>query len=105
MMMNFIMVIGFAILFVGSTFCADQIYRMIELDARCRGLKHPKFWGIFGADDSGLLLYLIGRRRFSIESMTEEQQNDMNGRKKKIGAGLIFLVVGAIICIWCISMM
>ncbi|SHK64400.1 hypothetical protein [Hespellia stercorisuis] len=108
MMMNFMMIIGFAFWLVGALFCVYQIYRMVELDARCRGLKHPKLWGVFSAggnNQSGLILYLIGRKRFAIESMTVQQQKEMDGRKKKIGAGLVFLVLGAIICVWCIMLM
>lgn len=32
---------------LGASTLAYQIYKMTELDAASRGLKHPKFWGFF----------------------------------------------------------
>lgn len=52
-----------------------QIFKMVVLDAESRGLKHPKFWGIFSLGGNhgsgGLLLYLIGRNRYP-SAMTDE---------------------------------
>ncbi|MGX6978081.1 hypothetical protein ACWN8V_02220 [Vagococcus elongatus] len=61
-----------------------QMYKMIELDAENRGLKHPKFWAIFsagGQNGSGLLLYLIGRRKYPLNMGTYNQEL-MERRKK-----------------------
>ena len=75
-----------------------HIYKMTELDARSRGLKHPKLWGLFvsgGQNGEGILLYLIGRRKYP-SSMTEEQKSEMERYKKNIGISLIVLVIIAI---------
>lgn len=94
--------IGAAAMIVGSFFNMYQLYRLVQVDARCRGLKHPKLWGAFaisGNNSSGLLLYLIGRRRYPVLSMSGEQKTLIGRCKKRIGVGFAFLAVGAIVCI------
>ncbi len=93
---------GAAAVIVGSFFSMYQLYRLVQVDAECRGLKHPKLWGAFavsGNNSSGLLLYLVGRRKYPVLSMSEEQQQFMNRYKKRIGVGFIFLALGAIVCV------
>jgi hypothetical protein len=104
----YLIVVGLAILLVGGIFSMYQLYRLVEVDAKCRGLKHPKLWGLFavsGNNQSGLILYLIGRHKHPILNITDEQKKFIENRKKKIGIGLIFLIAGAILCIWGIILM
>lgn len=64
-----------AVALVGAFCVVFQIYHMTVIDATARGLKHPKFWGVFtmsGNNSSGLLMYLIGRRKYP---MTRTYQN------------------------------
>jgi hypothetical protein len=101
--LNYLLAVGLAILVVGGIFSMYQLYRLVEVDAECRGLKHPKLWGLFavsGNNQSGLILYLIGRHKYSILNMSDEQKKIIESCKKKIGIGFIFIVVGAIVCIW-----
>lgn len=104
-MSNFYMVtaaVGAAALIVGSFSCVYQLYRLVQVDAECRGLKHPKLWGLFavtGNGQSGLIVYLIGRRKYPILSMSEGQRELIGRRKKRFGAGLLFLAAGAIVCV------
>lgn len=100
---TFIIAVGMATLAVGGVFCLYQLFKLVKTDAECRGLKHPKLWGLFaisGNNTAGLLLYLINRRKHPIISMTDEQSSLIERRKKKIGVGIIFLAVGAMACIW-----
>ena len=94
----YIILMVFVVL-LGAITLAYQIYRLIELDARCRGLKHPKWWGIFSLSGNngsgGLLLYLIGRRKYPIQ-INESERSEMNTRKKRTAVSLIFLIVGTI---------
>ena len=93
--------LGAAMVIVGGLFCVYQLYMLVRTDADCRGLKHPKLWGIFaisGNGQSGLILYLIGRRKYPVINMTQEQSRSMEKNKKKFGVGLIFLILGAMIC-------
>ena len=71
-----VIAIGAAIVIVGGVFSAYQLFRLVETDAKCRGLKHPKIWGIFAAfgnNQPGLIIYLIGRQKFPVITMTEEK--------------------------------
>lgn len=88
-----------AVMLVGGIGAMYQIYKMTIVDAEARGLKHPKFWGFVamnGNNSSGLLLYLIGRRKYPLVNLTEAGRKEIQSRKAKIGAGLVFLVAGAI---------
>lgn len=88
-----------AVLIVGGVSTMYQIYRMTELDAKTRGLKHPKLWGLFamnGNNSSGLLLYLIGRRKYPVTNITQADRRQIEARKKKVGVGMAFLVAGGI---------
>lgn len=100
---TFLIAVGAAILLVGGIFAVYQLFRLVQTDAECRGLKHPKFWGMFavsGNGQSGLILYLIGRRKYPIISVSNEQKLFMERCKKKFGVGIIFQVIGAMICVW-----
>ena len=94
--------IGAAAVIVGGFFSMYQLYRLVQVDAECRGLKHPRLWGAFalsGNGQSGLILYLIGRRKYPVLSMSEGQKELIGTRKKRFGAGLLFLAAGAIACV------
>lgn len=92
-----ITIICAAVAFVGVSCVVFQIYHMTVIDATARGLKHPKLWGAFtmsGNNSSGLLMYLIGRRRYPIVNMSESDSKELKRRKKSAGVGLIFLAIG-----------
>lgn len=96
--MSWYLIVSVFVAILGASTLAYQIYRMTELDATSRGLKHPKFWGFFslsGDGSSGLLLYLIGRRKYP-SSMSEADKLIMESRKKKAGVSLIFLAISTI---------
>lgn len=94
--------VGAAGVVVGGFFCVYQLYKLVEVDAACRGLKHPRLWGLFAASgngQSGLILYLIGRRKYPVLSMSEGQREDIAQRKRRFGVGLAFLALGAAACV------
>ncbi len=76
-----------------------QIFKLVVLDAESRGLKHPKFWGIFSLGGNngsgGLLLYLIGRNKYP-STMTDEVKEIVISRKRKAGLSLCFIAIGTI---------
>ncbi|MFQ6861090.1 MAG: hypothetical protein ACLROI_07720 [Beduini sp.] len=98
-MMTWYLIIFVFMVLMGAFALAYQIFRLTELDAKCRGLKHPKWWGLFSLSGNngsgGLILYLIGRRKYPI-TMNNEEKTLMNSRKKRAGAALIFMAVGMI---------
>ena len=74
-----------AVALVGAFCVVLQIYHMTVIDATARGLKHPKFWGVFtmsGNTSSNLLMYLIGRRKYPIVNMSESNSKELEKRKK-----------------------
>lgn len=91
--------IAVAAVIVGSAFTAYQLYRLVGVDAETRGLKHPKLWGVFslsGNGGTGLLLYLIGRRRYPVVSESAEQRALKGRYKKRLGVSLTFQAAGAV---------
>lgn len=97
-----IAVIGVATVIVGSFFTACQLYKLVGIDAESRGLKHPRFWGAFslaGNNGSGLLLYLLGRRKYPVTALTEERRRTKETRKKKLYVSFTFQAVGAIVAV------
>ena len=84
-----LMVIGLAILLVGSICFAYRLYEIVQIDARSRGFKHPKTWGLFSISSnngSGLLLYLIKRRKYPIIELSKEDMERIEKGKKAISA-------------------
>lgn len=103
----FIVICG-AVILTGAIGVVYQVYRITMLDAEARGLKHPKFWGFFamsGNNSGGLIMYLIGRKKYPIISMTESNKKEIQTRKKSAGAGLIFLAAGAVGFMLCITLL
>ena len=99
-------VIFFAAAVVGAIETVYQVYQLTVIDAAARGLKHPKLWGLLAANgnnSSGLLLYLIGRRNYPVNSMDSRQVVVMEKRKKTAGIGLVFVAVGAIGLVLCLA--
>ncbi len=94
-----------AIAIVGIICFSFQIYQIIKIDAKARGLKHPNFLGIFAMSSNnggGLILYLIGRRKYPIINMSQNDKVEITKRKKILGVALIFLsvsMIGIVICI------
>lgn len=90
-------IVFFAVMLVGAVNTVWQIYKIVGLDAESRGLKHPRLLGFFAANtngSSGLILYLIGRRKYPVIRLSEETRREIESRKKRAGAGLVFLAVG-----------
>lgn len=89
---------------VGAMETVYQIYQLTVMDAAARGLKHPKLWGLLAANgnnSSGLLLYLIGRRNYPMNSIDSRQLVVMEKRKKAAGIGLVFGLSERLDC-WCV---
>lgn len=94
---RFIM-IGAAIMLVGAICFAYRLYEIVQTDARSRGFKHPKTWGlcsISSNNGSGLLLYLIKRRKYLISELSKRIEKS----KKAISAAIIFVETGAILIV------
>ena len=78
-------VVCFAFMIVGAVHTVWQIFKIVELDARSRGIKHPGLWGFISANSngaSGLILYLIGRRNYPVISLSEKMKKEIDSRKR-----------------------
>lgn len=102
-----ILIMLVVLVLLGAITLSIQVYKLTELDAQCRGLKHPKFWGLFSMSGNngcgGLILYLIGRRKYPI-TMTEVEIQNMNRYKKRALVALCSITIATIallvVCIW-----
>lgn len=107
MEVNIVLAVIFgAMAVVGGVETVYQIYKLTVIDATARGLNNPKLWGLLatnGNNSSGLLLYLIRRRKYPLNSIDDKQLQHMNKRKKSAGIGLAFMVVGAIGLVLCLG--
>lgn len=87
------------ILLMGAFTLMYQVFKLVTMDAESRGLKHPKFWGVFSMGGNngvgGLLLYLIGRKKY-VSNMSDANKEIFNSRKRRAGISLCFFVFGAI---------
>lgn len=75
-----------------------QLFKLVELDASIRGMRHPKFWGLLtagGQRGEGLLLYLLTRDK-AIYSMEIEEREELENRKKRLLYLLILNIIFAI---------
>lgn len=96
--MTWYMIVLVFLVILGAGSLACQIFRMTAIDAKSRGLKHPKLWGAFalsGEGSGGLLLYLIGRRKYP-SNMSITDRGIMDSCKKKAGVSLIFMALSAV---------
>ncbi len=62
-----------------------EVYQIIKLDAKARGLKHPTFWEFLASSSNnggGLITYLIVRRNYPIKNMLEADTKEIAKRKK-----------------------
>lgn len=88
-----------AVLAVGAVFFLYQLYNIILIDAKTRGLKHPHFWGFLSMGNNtggGLLLYMMRRRNCPVIHITEKDRRELSRRKKATGIGLSFVALGTI---------
>ena len=70
-----------------------QLFKLVELDAAVRGMKHPKFWAFLTTE--GLILYLLKRNK-AIFSMTAEETEELQTRKQRLIYLLVLMVILAI---------
>ncbi len=92
-------IVCFAAIIVGALHVGFQLFKIVSLDAEARGLRHPRLWGLFatsGNNSAGLIMYLISRRKHPVINMSEEVIHEIESRKKRAGAGILFLALGAV---------
>ena len=82
-----IMIVSGAVFLVGGFIFQYYIYQMTKIDAKARGLKHPKILGVLnisGNNGNGFLLaYLIGRKKYPIQNISRKDLSALESYKKK----------------------
>ena len=94
--------IGAAIMLVGAICFAYRLYEIVQIDARSRGFRRSKPWGlcsISSNNGSGLLLYLIKQRKYADIELSKEDMERIEKSKKAISAAIIFVATGAILIV------
>ena len=83
------------LLIVANGLFVYQLFKLVELDAVVRGMKHPKSWGFLatgGRGGEGLILYLLKRNK-AIFSMTSEEKEELQMSKQRIIYLLVLIVI------------
>ncbi|MBS5114305.1 MAG: hypothetical protein KHY88_01175 [Erysipelotrichaceae bacterium] len=71
---------------VGAIFFLYQLHNIIVIDAKTRGLKHSRFWGILQLGNNtgeGLIVYLIRRRNCPVINITENDRQEISPKKQQ----------------------
>lgn len=93
-----------AIILAAAILMMLQMYRLVLLDAKSRGIQHPKFWAILSAgsqNGGGLIFYLLKRENYLSRMSTEERQKADHLLNSVIGCFLISMI-GALAFVACI---
>ncbi|WP_306483951.1 hypothetical protein [Anaerococcus sp.] len=96
-----LIIISGAVTVLGGAILQYNIYQMTKIDARARGLKHPKLLGVLNISGNNgnafLLAYLIGRKKYPIQNLGKRDKESLETYKKKSRLALaIHLIGGAV---------
>ena len=96
-----IMIVSGAVFLVGGFIFQYNIYQMTQIDAKARGLKHPKILGVLnisGNNGNGFLLaYLIGRKKYPIQNISRKDLSALESYKKKSLLALSMNLIASLI--------
>ncbi|MGX7092382.1 hypothetical protein [Hutsoniella sourekii] len=96
-----LLTIAGAVTFAGGIILIYTIYQLTLIDAKSRGIKHPKTWGILNASgnnsNSFLLMYLIKRRKYPVKNLPDDQKLKLELYKKKALLALIFHLIAGLV--------
>lgn len=74
---------------IGLVLTICQVYRFTVIDAKTRGMSNPKAMGLLttsGQGGGGMLLYLIKRKKYPVQSVSSQEKKSL--RQGKIAAGI-----------------
>ena len=94
-----IMIISGAVFLVGGIILQYNIYKMTQIDAKARGLKHPKLLGVLNisGDNGFLLAYLIGRKKYPIQNISSKDLAELESYKKKALLALSMNLIASLV--------
>ncbi len=98
-----IIIISGAVTVLGGLILQYNIYQMTKIDARARGLRHPKLLGLLNISGNNgnafLLAYLIGRKKYPIQNLGKGDKENLETYKKKSRLALLIHLIGGAVFI------
>lgn len=94
-----ILTISLFLFLSGAIFTSYQIFKIVELDARARGLNAPELWGLSAAGRGnliGLILYSKHRENYPIKNFPPNKQAESLKRKRWAVFALFLAGLGAV---------
>ena len=92
------LIAGISLAILAGIYLNVQVYQMVKIDAFYRGMNHPKLWAFFagaGQRGDGLILYLLKRRNYPRNSLSDEDFLTFQTCKHRALVALLFQLVGA----------
>lgn len=83
-----------------------QKYKITIIDAKARGMKHPKLMGILatsGNNGGGSFLYFLRKKKYPIKNITKEEEEEIEARKRIMRKCVIISIIGIICFIYFIK--
>ncbi len=100
--MNYIwLVISIIIYLTSLIIFVYQKYKITVIDAKARGMKHPKLMGILatsGNNGGGSFLYFLRKKKYPIKNITSSEEEEIEVRKRIMRKCVIVSIIG-IICV------
>lgn len=108
--MNYLLLIGFSILFVGIFFTWYQLYKIVSCDTKRRGLPHPKAISFILSGGQRTAWWRIinisyYQKKYCIVDKSEDLVIQISRYKKLAGIGIVFMMIGAILSVLGISLL
>ena len=81
-------------------------YKITVIDAKARGMKHPKLMGILatsGNNGGGSFLYFLRKKKHPIKNITKEEEEEILVRKRIMRKCVIVSIIGIVCFIYFIK--
>lgn len=99
MIQQIMLIISLFLFLIGTILTSYQIFKIVELDARARGLNNPELWGLSTAGRGniiGLILYFKHREDYPIKNFPPKKQAESSKRKRWAILTLFLAGLGAV---------
>lgn len=84
---------------IGMVLTVVHVYRFTVTDAKSRGMENPKAMGFLattGQRGSGMLLYLLKRKKYPVQSSSAEEKKLLRKCKVRTGIGVAVMVISVL---------
>ena len=104
-MMLLLLILSLGIILCSGFYFSYQLFQLVQLDAAYRGMARPKLWSwisVVGQRGEGLILYLLKRRNYPRENMTDEDFLTFQNWKKRAKFSTICTLAGVALFLYTI---